>query len=108
MYKIKNLIILKKKMISKNIKIKKSFIKKIKIYIKKGGCSGFKYNILKFKFLKKFNILINIKKINILIDDLSKIYINNSLIIFKKNSNFLIKNNNIKTKCNCGFSFNIK
>lgn len=107
MYKIINIIILKKK-ISKNIKIKK-FIKKIKIYIKKGGCNGFKYSIIKFKFLEKFNILINIKKINILIDSLSKIYINDSIIILnKKKSNFLIKNNNIKTKCSCGLSFGIK
>ncbi|ASS47155.1 Iron-sulfur cluster insertion protein ErpA [Candidatus Nasuia deltocephalinicola] len=120
MYKLLNIFKLKNKFFSSKIKINNNLIKnfkfnlknkyKLNIYIKKGGCNGFKYNFIKTLFLKKFDIILK-KNIIIKIDTISKIYFTNSILSYKilnNKSKFIIKNKNIKTKCNCGISFKIK
>lgn len=102
----KNLIYLKLKI---NIKKKFKLNNYLNIYIKKGGCEGVKFNFNITFFVRK-NFLLLIKELKILIDLASKLYLNNSIInynLFKK-SKFLIKNRNIKNRCNCGVSFKIK
>ncbi|WP_168918718.1 iron-sulfur cluster insertion protein ErpA [Enterobacteriaceae endosymbiont of Donacia bicoloricornis] len=93
-------------------KIKELYSKNInfRIFILGGGCSGFKYDFILDKKIKKNDILINLSGINIVIDKISMQYLSGSIIDYIESieeSKFIIKNPYMKNKCNCGSSFDI-
>ncbi|QJC37192.1 iron-sulfur cluster insertion protein ErpA [Enterobacteriaceae endosymbiont of Donacia thalassina] len=93
-------------------KIKKLHYKNVnfRIFILGGGCSGFKYDFMLDKKIKKNDILINLLDINIVIDKISMQYLLGSVIDYIENieeSKFIIKNPYMKNTCNCGVSFDI-
>ncbi|QJC35557.1 iron-sulfur cluster insertion protein ErpA [Enterobacteriaceae endosymbiont of Donacia sparganii] len=93
-------------------KIKKLDYKNInfRIFIIGGGCSGFKYDFILDKKIKKNDILINSLGINIIIDKISMQYLSGSIVDYIESieeSKFIIRNPYMKNKCNCGSSFDI-
>ncbi|QJC33968.1 iron-sulfur cluster insertion protein ErpA [Enterobacteriaceae endosymbiont of Donacia cinerea] len=93
-------------------KIKKLYSKNknFRIFILGGGCSGFKYDFMLDKKIKKNDILINLLGINIVIDKISMQYLTGSIIDYIENieeSKFIIKNPYMKNTCSCGSSFDI-
>ncbi|QJC38417.1 iron-sulfur cluster insertion protein ErpA [Enterobacteriaceae endosymbiont of Donacia fulgens] len=102
------------------ISLTKKAIKKIKkldnknlnfrIFILGGGCSGFKYDFILDKKIKKNDILINLSGINIVIDKISMQYLSGSIIDYIESieeSRFIIRNPYMKNTCSCGSSFDI-
>ncbi|QJC36371.1 iron-sulfur cluster insertion protein ErpA [Enterobacteriaceae endosymbiont of Donacia simplex] len=93
-------------------KIKKLYFKNrnFRIFILGGGCSGFKYDFILDKKIKKNDILINLSGINIIIDKISMQYLNGSIVDYIESieeSKFIIKNPYMKNTCSCGSSFDI-
>ncbi|WGS66248.1 iron-sulfur cluster assembly accessory protein [Enterobacteriaceae bacterium ET-AT1-13] len=85
--------------------------KKLRIFIKGGGCGGIKYNFILTNIKKKNDICIIKKNITIVIDPISFQYLNGSYLFYYyylEEAKFIIKNSNIKTTCNCGSSINFK
>ncbi|QJC34380.1 iron-sulfur cluster insertion protein ErpA [Enterobacteriaceae endosymbiont of Donacia crassipes] len=81
-----------------------------RVFIKGGGCSGFKYDFILDKIIKKSDFLIKTLGVNIIIDMISLQYLSGSIIDYIENieeAKFIIKNPYMKNKCNCGYSFDI-
>ncbi|QJC31943.1 iron-sulfur cluster insertion protein ErpA [Enterobacteriaceae endosymbiont of Donacia versicolorea] len=113
---------MKNKLINEPIILTKRALKKIKklfynnknvnfrIFIIGGGCSGFKYDFMLDKKIKKNDIITNTLGINIVIDKISIQYLYGSVIDYIENieeSKFIIKNLRMKNTCSCGSSFDI-
>ncbi|BFI91213.1 hypothetical protein SSAmo_2040 [Enterobacterales bacterium endosymbiont of Anomoneura mori] len=85
--------------------------KKLRIFIKGGGCGGLKYGFILVKN-KKYNDTCIIKdNIIIVIDPISLQYLSGSYLFYISNleeSKFIIKNSNIKKTCSCGSSFKLR
>ncbi|XZR52815.1 MAG: iron-sulfur cluster assembly accessory protein [Enterobacteriaceae bacterium] len=85
--------------------------KKLRIFIKGGGCGGLKYGFVLTNKKKKNDICILKKNIIIVIDPISFQYLSGSHLFYYcylEETKFVIKNTNMKTTCNCGSSFNFK
>ncbi|WMC19684.1 MAG: iron-sulfur cluster assembly accessory protein [Enterobacteriaceae bacterium PC38] len=83
--------------------------KKLRIFVKGGGCGGLKYGFMLVKKKNEKDFCIIKKKIIILIDSISFQYLSGSYLFYKhylEESKFIIKNSNIKTTCHCGSSIN--
>ncbi|QJC33561.1 iron-sulfur cluster insertion protein ErpA [Enterobacteriaceae endosymbiont of Donacia provostii] len=81
-----------------------------RVFIIGGGCSGFKYDFILDKKIKKHDLLIKSLGVNIIIDEISLQYLSGSIIDYTESieeSKFIIKNTYFKNKCNCGYSFDI-
>lgn len=96
-------------------KIKKIFLKKKKklrfrVYVTSGGCNGFQYGFLLDENINEEDLIVKKDGVELVIDYLSFKYINGGYIDYIEKiegSYFSIKNPNAKTKCSCGFSFDI-
>ncbi|WP_168821262.1 HesB/IscA family protein [Enterobacteriaceae endosymbiont of Donacia sparganii] len=91
-------------------KIIKKYDKKIKLFLKKSGCFGFKYKILLIKKILDNEILFKKEKIYIFVNNKDIIFIDGTIIDFTKNNflqSFQFYNNKIKQFCGCKKSFNI-
>ncbi|WMC18884.1 MAG: iron-sulfur cluster assembly accessory protein [Enterobacteriaceae bacterium PSpicST2] len=85
--------------------------KKLRIFVKGGGCNGLKYGFILVNKKMKRDICIIKKNIIIVIDSISFQYLSGSYLFYNyyiEESKFIIKNSNIKTTCNCGSSINFK
>ncbi|QJC31867.1 iron-sulfur cluster insertion protein ErpA [Enterobacteriaceae endosymbiont of Donacia tomentosa] len=81
-----------------------------RIFIIGGGCSGFKYEFILDKKINSNDVIIKSLNINLIIDQISIQYLDESIIDYIENieeSKFIIKNPNMKNICNCGSSFDI-
>jgi len=86
---------------------------RVKLYLKKSGCAGFKYFLklineiksnkseLTFNISKKITLVVSIQSMNLL-DDTEIDFIKEGL-----NGSFKFKNPKIKNSCGCGQSFEI-
>lgn len=83
----------------------------LRLGVKSGGCSGFEY-IIKFENnlndnFKSNDLLFKFDDVNIVIDNKSMSYLNNSILEWKNSlmkKNFWINNPNSKSTCGCGKS----
>lgn len=96
-------------------KIKKIILNKkkklrLRIYVTSGGCNGLQYGFMLDDSINKKDLIVKKKDVELVIDSLSFKYINGGYIDYIEKigeSYFFIKNPNAKTKCSCGFSFDI-
>ncbi|CAL4320908.1 Iron-sulfur cluster insertion protein ErpA [Buchnera aphidicola (Eriosoma grossulariae)] len=82
----------------------------LRIYITGGGCSGFQYNFIFDRKIKKDDHVIEKLGVKILIDAITLQYLIGGKIDYQENlegSKFIIINPNAKTTCGCGLSFSI-
>ncbi|QJC38264.1 iron-sulfur cluster assembly accessory protein [Enterobacteriaceae endosymbiont of Donacia marginata] len=90
--------------------IKKYNDKGIKLFLKKSGCFGFKYKIFLVKDIPSNEILFKKNNIYIFVNKKDIIFIDGTIIDFKKNNfsqSFEFYNKKIKQFCGCKKSFNI-
>ncbi|QJC34637.1 iron-sulfur cluster assembly accessory protein [Enterobacteriaceae endosymbiont of Donacia crassipes] len=91
--------------------IKKNNSKGIKLFLKKSGCFGFKYNILLLDNLLNNEIIFQKDTICIFINNKDLIFIDGTIINFTKNNfhqSFQFYNSKIKQFCGCKKSFTFK
>ena len=82
----------------------------IRIGIKAGGCSGYKYAMEYAKEVAKFDEVIEEKGVRLLIDPKALMYFLGCVMDYADNgleAGFTFENPNVKGKCGCGSSFNI-
>ncbi len=82
----------------------------IRIGVKSGGCSGFKYFIEYANSVHKYDEVIKFENISIIIDPKALLYIMGSKMDYVReefNEGFIFQNPNEKGKCGCGKSFAI-
>lgn len=82
----------------------------IRIGVKSGGCSGFKYFIEYADEKKQFDEILQDKGVTILIDPKALLYLlgtNMDYIEEQFKSGFTFTNPNEKAKCGCGSSFSV-
>ena len=82
----------------------------IRIAIKQGGCSGFKYAMEYADEQRQFEESLNEKGVRILIDPKALMYLIGTQMDYKEDafkSGFIFTNPNEKAKCGCGNSFNV-
>ena len=80
----------------------------IRVGIKGGGCSGYEYSIEYAEEIKEDDNILDFRKLIIVIDSMSKPYIEGSTLDFHKeafNQNIKIANPNVQMACGCGVSF---
>ncbi|WP_339044844.1 iron-sulfur cluster insertion protein ErpA [Candidatus Zinderia endosymbiont of Aphrophora alni] len=90
--------------------IKKKKELKLRIFIKGGGCSGFKYGFILEKLVNFDDIIIILNDIQLLVDFISYQYLIGSKIDYYDDINgskFIVNNPNAITTCGCGSSFSI-
>ncbi len=89
---------------------KNSKIIGIRVGVKSGGCSGFKYTI-DFAFnIEKYDEVVKHNGLTIIIDPKAQMYLMGTkmdFILGDFNSGFVFINPNEKSKCGCGSSFNV-
>ncbi|QJC36226.1 iron-sulfur cluster assembly accessory protein [Enterobacteriaceae endosymbiont of Donacia cincticornis] len=91
--------------------IKKNNSKGIKLFLKKSGCFGLKYNILLLDKLLNNEIIFQKNKICISVNNEDLIFIDGTIIDFIKDNfyqSFQFYNNKIKQFCGCKKSFTFK
>ncbi|QJC34234.1 iron-sulfur cluster assembly accessory protein [Enterobacteriaceae endosymbiont of Donacia cinerea] len=106
----KGLYLTKNAFLQINKIIQKYNDKRIKLFLKKSGCFGFKYKILLVKIKFNNEILFRKENTSIIIDNKDIIFIDGTIIDFIKNKfneSFEFYNNKIKKFCGCKKSFNI-
>lgn len=82
----------------------------IKVIVQTGGCSGLKYKIEYADEILKFDEVIEVENLKIIIDSKAVIYLLGSEMDFLEDdykSGFVFLNPNEKAKCGCGESFNV-
>ena len=90
--------------------LKKDSANYFRITVLGGGCAGFQYKFDFEKLKKPDDILIEDTKINVLIDQISMEFIENSKIDYVHEligSSFKISNPKASSSCGCGTSFSI-
>lgn len=105
-----NITLTKKAILRIKFLVKKKINNKLRIFIKGGGCSGFKYGFILINNINSDDIIINIKNIKLIIDFISYQYLIGSIIDYYDEidgSKFIIKNPNAITTCGCGSSFSM-
>lgn len=109
----KNIITVSEKAV---IKIKQLLKKRdkpavgIKVNVQTGGCSGLKYKIEYADEILKFDEIVEVENLKIIIDSKAVIYLLGSEMDFIEDdykSGFVFSNPNEKGKCGCGESFNV-
>lgn len=83
---------------------------KLRIFVSGGGCSGFRYGFELTETQNPDDTIIPVKDINLLVDEMSYIYLAGATINFKEDqfgSEFTIENPNATTTCGCGSSFSV-
>ncbi|OGN10192.1 MAG: hypothetical protein A3J46_04770 [Candidatus Yanofskybacteria bacterium RIFCSPHIGHO2_02_FULL_41_11] len=81
---------------------KKAFLR---VGVTGGGCSGFQYALVLEEVREPNDELVTCRGLGILIDPVSKSYIQGSEIDFDDIKGFIVKNPNAKSTCGCGQSF---
>lgn len=84
--------------------------KYIRISIRSGGCSGLKYFIEYAKEIYKYDEVVSVDDVVILIDPKAIIYLVGSEMDYVSDefkSGFVFSNPNEKNKCGCGSSFSV-
>lgn len=82
----------------------------IRVNIKSGGCSGFKYVIEYASHSNPFEEMVQDKDVSVFIDPKAIMYLIGSTMDFvveKFQSGFVFINPNEKESCGCGKSFNV-
>lgn len=82
----------------------------VRVRIKSGGCSGYKYVIEYARDKDDTDILVADKGINLLIDRKAELFLIGSVMDYQSDllkSGFTFKNPNEKSSCGCGESFNV-
>lgn len=82
----------------------------IRINVKSGGCSGFKYAIEYTNKIEKFDEVIRIANVTVVIDPKAIMYVIGTEMDYVEDqfrSSFVFNNPNEKSKCGCGKSFNV-
>ena len=82
----------------------------IKVNVQTGGCSGLKYKIEYADEILKFDEIVEIEDLKIIIDSKAVIYLLGSEMDFVADdykAGFVFSNPNEKGKCGCGESFNV-
>lgn len=82
----------------------------IKVNVQTGGCSGLKYKIEYAEEILKFDEIVEVEDLKIIIDSKAVIYLLGSEMDFIEddyNAGFVFVNPNEKGKCGCGKSFSI-
>ena len=82
----------------------------IRVNIKSGGCSGFKYVIEYADHVHPFEEIVKDKDVSVFIDPKAIMYLIGSKMDFvaeKFKSGFVFVNPNEKESCGCGKSFNV-
>ena len=79
----------------------------LRVFIQGGGCSGFQYGFT-FDETKDDDEVVVTDGVTLVVDPLSLQYLDGSEIDYSNdhfNSQFIIRNPNVKTTCGCGSSF---
>lgn len=82
----------------------------IRVGIKSGGCSGYKYFIEYADSKAKYDEVVTLKGITILVDPKALMYLLGSQMDYISDdfkSGFVFTNPNEKAKCGCGNSFSV-
>jgi iron-sulfur cluster assembly protein len=82
----------------------------IKVNVQTGGCSGLKYKIEYADEILKFDEVVEVEDLKIVIDAKAVIYLLGSEMDFVEDdykAGFVFSNPNEKGKCGCGESFNV-
>lgn len=82
----------------------------IKVNVQTGGCSGLKYKIEYAEEIFKFDEVVEVEDLKIIIDAKAVIYLLGSEMDFVEDdykAGFVFVNPNEKGKCGCGESFNV-
>lgn len=83
---------------------------KLRIFIKGGGCSGFKYGFILDETINSDDIIIKKYNVKLLIDSISYQYLIGAEIDYRdevSRGEFVINNPNAVITCGCGSSFSI-
>lgn len=94
----------------KNIFLSKKKKLRFRVYVTSGGCNGFQYGFILDDLINEEDLIIKKSGVELVIDYLSFKYINGGYIDYIEEiegSYFIIKNPHAKSKCSCGFSFDI-
>jgi iron-sulfur cluster assembly protein len=82
----------------------------IRIGVKSGGCSGLSYYVEYADEPSKFDEVIEVSNVRVLIDPKALMYLIGSEMDYSENefkSGFIFVNPNERNKCGCGKSFNV-
>lgn len=83
---------------------------RFRLTVNGGGCSGFKYDFSFDKAKNDNDIVISKGNAQVIIDELSLGFLNNSELDFQEDlggASFVVKNPNATAKCGCGSSFSV-
>jgi iron-sulfur cluster assembly protein len=82
----------------------------IKINVKSGGCSGLKYEIMFAEEVGRYDEVVEINGVKLVVDSKAVLYLLGSEMDYieeKMKSGFIFSNPNQKGSCGCGESFHI-
>jgi iron-sulfur cluster assembly protein len=82
----------------------------IRVGVKKGGCSGLAYTIEYADDVNKFEEVVEVNGIKVIIDPKATLYLIGTEMDYieeKMKSGFVFKNPNEKGRCGCGESFHV-
>lgn len=82
----------------------------LRISVVGGGCLGMQYSFALETELKQSDAIIEQSDARVVIDPLSQVFVQGSVLDFKKETfveQFVISNPNVKTTCGCGNSISI-
>ena len=82
----------------------------IRIGVRSGGCSGFKYFVEYADEIRQFDEVLNYKGVTIIIDPKALMYLLGTemdYVMEEFKAGFTFTNPNEKGKCGCGSSFNV-
>lgn len=82
----------------------------IKIGVRSGGCSGFKYSIDFVNSVAPYDEVVNYEELKILIDPKALMYLLGTEMDYieeKFKAGFIFHNPNERSKCGCGSSFSV-
>ncbi|MCP5362146.1 MAG: iron-sulfur cluster assembly accessory protein [Hyphomicrobiales bacterium] len=82
----------------------------IRVGVKKGGCSGLAYDIQYADTIGKFDEVVDVEGVKVIIDPKASIYLIGTTMDFveeKMKSGFVFVNPNEKGRCGCGESFHV-
>ena len=83
---------------------------RFRLTVNGGGCSGFRYDFSFDSKKSQNDIVITKDNAEVVIDDLSITFLNNSVLDFQEDlggASFVVKNPNATAKCGCGSSFSV-
>jgi iron-sulfur cluster insertion protein len=82
----------------------------LRMFVQGGGCSGYQYGFTFDEQINEDDMTCSKDGITVIVDMISVQYLQDAELDYKEerfNSQFVIKNPNVKTSCGCGSSFSV-